>query len=148
MEIQPDFKDVLALFNAHHVDYVIVGAHALAHHGAARMTGDLDILVRPDSENARRVLEALNEFGFGSVGLKLADFSQPDSVVQLGVAPVRIDIVTSLTGISWDEVAAGRVAGTYGNVDTYYIGREQFVLNKRAVGRKKDLADLEAIGED
>jgi hypothetical protein len=148
MEIQPDFKDVLVLFNDHRVDYVIVGAHALAHHGAARMTGDLDILVRPDPENAQRVLAALDEFGFGSLGLRIEDFSQPDNVVQLGVAPDRIDIVTSLTGVSWAQIAKGRVTGTYGDVEVSYIGREEFVLNKRAVGRKKDLADLEAIGEE
>jgi hypothetical protein len=148
MEVQQDFKDVLASFNAHKVDYAIVGAYALAHHGAPRHTGDMDILVRPDPENARRMLRALDELGFGSLGLKAEDFSEPDKVVQLGVAPVRIDIITSLTGVSWEEIAAGRVAGTYGDVEVYYIGKEQFILNKRALGRKKDLADLEAIGEE
>jgi hypothetical protein len=148
MEVQQDFRDLLALFNAHEIDYLIIGAHALAYHGSPRYTGDMDILVRPDLQNARRILRALDEFGFGSIGLTVEDFVSSDKVVQLGVAPVRIDIVTSITGVSWDDAAAGRVAGTYGDVEVYYIGKKQFILNKRALGRKKDLSDLEAIGED
>jgi hypothetical protein len=148
MEVQQDFRDLLALFSAHKVDYIIVGAHALAYHGVPRYTGDMDILVRSDPENAKRILRALDEFGFGSLGLKVEDFATTDKVVQLGVAPVRIDIVTSLTGVSWEDVDAGRVAGTYGGLKVYYIGKKEFILNKRALGRKKDLADLEAIGED
>ena len=148
MEVQQDFKDLLALFNAHKVDYIIVGAHALAFHGAPRYTGDMDILVRPDSENAQRILSALKDFGFGSLGLTIDDFTSLDKVVQLGVAPVRVDIVTSITGVSWEDAAAARVAGTYGGLEVYYIGKKQLILNKRAIGRKKDLADLEAIGED
>jgi len=148
MEVQQDFRDLLALFNAHKVDYIIVGAHALGYHGAPRYTGDMDIFVRPDSENAKRILNALDEFGFGSLGLKVEDFSAPDKVIQLGVAPVRIDIVTSLTRVSWEDVDAGRVAGNYGGLEVYYIGKKEFILNKRALGRKKDIADLEAIGED
>lgn len=148
MEVQQDYRDLLALFNAHKVDYIIVGAHALAYHGVPRYTGDMDILVRPDLENAKRVLRALDEFGFGSLGLTVGDFTAPDKVVQLGVAPVRIDIVTSLTGVSWEEANAGRVGGNYGGLEVYYIGKREFILNKRALGRKKDIADLEAIGEE
>ena len=148
MEVQQDFRDLLALFNAHEVDYIIVGAYALAYHGAPRYTGDMDILVRPDSENAFRILSALDEFGFGSLGLAAEDFTAPDKVIQIGVTPVRVDIVTSLTGVSWEEAAKGRVAGTYGDLEVYYIGKKQFILNKRALGRKKDLADLEALGEE
>jgi hypothetical protein len=127
---------------------MIVGAHALAYHGAPRYTGDMDILVRPDSENAKCILRALDEFGFGSLGLQVEDFAASDKVVQLGVAPVRIDIVTSLTGVSWNDAAAGRVAGPYGGLKVYYLGKREFILNKRALGRKKDIADLEAIGEE
>lgn len=148
MEVQQDFRELLALFNDRKVDYVIVGAHALAYHGCPRYTGDMDVLVRRDPENAQRILSALDAFGFGALGLTEEDFSATDKVVQLGVAPVRIDIVTSMTGVSWEEAAAGRVAGTYGNIEAYYLGREQFIRNKRAIGRKKDRADLEAIGEE
>jgi len=148
MEVQRDFRDLLELLNAHKVEYMIVGAYALAFHGAPRYTGDIDIYVRPDPENAQRVMVALNDFGFGSAGLTAADFEIGDKVVQLGFPPVRVDIVTSITGVSWEEAASGRVQGVYGNISIYYIGRKQFISNKRALGRKKDLADLEALGEE
>jgi len=148
MEVQPDFKELLALFNAHRVEYVIVGAYALAFHGAPRFTGDLDLFVKPNPDNARRILAALAEFGFGSAGLTAEDFTRPDHVIQLGVPPVRIDLITSLTGVSWEETVAGRATGSYGDIPVHYIGRQQFIANKRATGRKRDLADLEALGEE
>jgi|SRR5581483_9572652 len=147
MELQQDFRELLALFNAHRVDYMIVGAHALAYHGAPRLTGDLDILVRPEIENADRILRALEEFGFGNLELTREDFQSQDKVVQLGVAPVRIDIITSLTGLSWEEAAGGKVAGDYGDIAVHYLGKKELIRNKRAIGRMKDLADLEALGE-
>ncbi|MFB0516330.1 MAG: hypothetical protein ACETWG_06980 [Candidatus Neomarinimicrobiota bacterium] len=147
MEVQSDFRELLALFNEQKVDYLIVGAYALAFHGAPRYTGDMDILVKPGSSNAKRILAALKDFGFGSVGLKPEDFESPDKVIQLGVPPVRVDLLTSITGVSWEEAFSGRVKDTYGEVPVHYIGREQFILNKRELGRKKDLADLEALGE-
>src|SRR3970040_2355899 len=116
MEVQPDFRNLLALFNVHNVEYMIVGGYALAFHGAPRFTGDLDVLVKPDPENAQRILAALAPFGFASVGLAPGYVSHPDQVVQLGVPPVRIDLITSLTGTSWDEVFAGRTTGSYGDV--------------------------------
>jgi len=148
MEVQRDFRDLLELLNAHKVEYMIVGAYALAFHGAPRYTGDIDIYVRPDPENAQRVMAALNDFGFGSTGLTAADFEIGDKVVQLGFPPVRVDIVTSITGVSWEEAVSGKVEGTYGDIRVYYIGREQFISNKRVLGRNKDLADLEALGEE
>ena len=148
MAVQPDFRDVLELFNEHKVDYLIVGGYALAFHGAPRYTGDIDIFVRPDQDNAHRVMKALDAFGFGSVGLKPEDFQYPDKVVQLGVPPVRIDIVSSITNVTWETAASNRVENKYGDVVVHYIGRNEFIANKRAIGRKKDLADLEALGEE
>ncbi len=146
MEVQQDFRDLLALFAAHQVDYLVVGAYALACHGAPRYTGDIDLLVRPDPGNAERILRALHSFGFGTVGLVAEDFSLPNKVVQLGVPPVRIDILTSITGVAWNEAVAGRVEGRFGDLTVYYLGRRELILNKKATGRKKDWADLEAIG--
>ena len=123
----------------------MVGAYALAFHGAPRFTGDMDILVRPGVRNARRIIAALAEFGFASLGLTAEDFKESDRVVQLGVAPVRIDLVTSLTGMSWKEVAAGSKLGKYGDVRVRYLGKKEFIKNKRAIGRSKDLADIEAL---
>ena len=148
MEAQPDFRELLGLFNAHRVEYMVVGGYALAFHGAPRFTGDLDLLVKPDPDNARRILAALEEFGFASVGLTAPDFTVQDQVVQLGVPPARIDLITSLTGVSWDEAFTSGVAGRYGDTPVYYIGRDQFIANKRATGRKRDLADLDALGEE
>ena len=148
METEKDFEELLASFNEHEVEYVIVGAYALAYHGIPRYTGDLDILVRPAAANAKKVLSALGDFGFGSLGLKAGDFQKPDQVVQLGVSPLRIDILTSLTGVTWREAAEGKEEGTYGGIAVHFLGREQIIANKRALGRKKDLADLEALGEE
>ena len=148
MEVQQDFRDLLELFNRHKVEYLIVGAYALGFHGAPRYTGDLDVFVNPDPINAKRIMQALNEFGFGSVGLTAADFVKEGKVVQLGVPPIRIDIITSITGVQWEQAKSGRVEGYFGDLMVYYIGRDEFIANKRALGRKKDIADLEAVGED
>jgi len=148
MEVQQDFRDLLALFNKHKVDYIVVGAYALGFHGAPRYTGDLDVFVRPDPVNARCIIEALHDFGFGSVGLTAADFEQEGKIVQLGFPPVRVDIITSITGVSWEKARSGRVEGWFGDLTVHYIGRNEFISNKRTLGRKKDIADLEAIGED
>lgn len=146
MQIQPDFRDLLALFNALEVEYVIVGAYALAFHGAPRYTGDLDVYVRPRPDNARKLIEALARFGFGGLDLTPADFQSPDRIVQLGVPPVRVDLITSITGVTWEEAVAHRVAGRYGETPVHYLGRDQLIANKRATGRKKDLADIESLG--
>jgi hypothetical protein len=147
MDVQQDFRDLLELFNKHKVDYIIVGAYALGFHGAPRYTGDLDVFVRSDPINARNIMQALHEFGFGSVGLTAADFEEEGKVVQLGVPPVRVDLITSITGVSWEQARSGRVKGQFGDLTAHYIGRDEFIANKRALGRKKDMADLEAIGE-
>ena len=148
MGVKKDFKELLELFNKHKVEYMIVGGYALAFHGAPRYTGDLDIYVRPDAPNVQQIMSALKDFGFGPVGLTAADFEKPNNIIQLGVPPVRVDIINSLTGVSWESAFENRIEGKYGDIQVYYIGREQFIFNKRAMGRKKDLADIEALGEE
>ena len=147
MEIQRDFKELLGLLNEHNVEYVIVGAYALAYYGSPRFTGDIDILVRPSQDNAKNILSALKHFGFGSLNLTIDDFLHSDSVIQLGVPPVRVDIITSITGVTWEEASQGKQSGHYGDIPVFFLGKEQYIINKRATGRKKDLADLEALGE-
>lgn len=107
----------------------------------------IDLYVRPSPENARRVHTSLVAFGFGQVGLSDQDFIRPEHVVQLGRPPVRIDIVTSIDGVAWEECWEGRQSGSYGDTPVFFIGRDQLVKNKRAAKRYKDLADLEALGE-
>jgi hypothetical protein len=148
MEVQSDFRDLLALLNENKVEYLIVGAYALAFYGAPRYTGDIDVFVRPHPENAQRVLDALIDFGFEFSNLAVDDFCTPNRVVQLGVPPVRIDMITSISGVSWEEANESKAQGVYGDVPVYFIGRKQYLANKRASGRKKDLADIEALGED
>ena len=148
MEIQKDFRDLFALFAANHVDYMIVGGYALAYYGAPRYTGDMDVWIKPDAENALRVLKALRAFGFGDLDLYSTDFEQQDRVIQLGIPPVRIDLLTSLTGLTWDGALSGSITDRYGDITVTYIGRAAYIINKRATGRKRDLADLEALGEE
>jgi len=145
MEIQKDFKEFFALFNAHKVEYVIVGGYALAFHGAPRYTGDIDVLVRAEEANAQKVLAALSDFGFSELDLSVNDFSDPDRVLQLGMPPVRIDILTSLTGITWQEASTDTLDLDYGGVPVKVVGRKALLTNKRATGRAQDLADIEAL---
>jgi hypothetical protein len=145
METRKDFKELLESFNERNVEYIIVGAFALAWHGHPRYTGDLDIFVNPASDNAARVLSALDDFGFGSLGLKQSDFEKPDQVIQLGVPPLRIDILTAISSVNWNSAWAGCVRGTYGETPVRYLGKSEFKANKKAIGRYKDLADIEAL---
>ncbi len=137
METQNDYKELLALFNAHNVDYMIVGAFALAYHGSPRYTGDLDILIRPDAENGQRILRALDSFGFGSLGLVVTDFTALDKVVQLGVPPVRVDIITSLTGVSWEAAAAGRVTGKFWRHPGLFYREEGVPSQQKGIGAEE-----------
>ena len=148
MEAQKDFKEFIELFNGHKVEYMIIGAYAIAFYGAPRFTATIDISVHPSPENAKKILSALADFGFSSLNLTIEDFQNPNSVVQLGVPPVRVDIITSLTGVSWEDANKGKQEGIYGDVLVPFIGKEQYITNKRATGRKKDLADLESLGEE
>ena len=148
MTVQQDFRDLLASLNEHDVEYLIVGAFALAYHGVPRFTGDLDIYVRPTVGNADRVVQALGAFGFRFDELSAADFTNEDLVVQIGRPPVRVDLMTAITGVTWTDARMHAVSASYGDVSVRFLGREQLVANKRATGRKKDLADLEALGEE
>ena len=147
MELYQDFKEFLELLNKNKVDYVIVGGYALAFYGYPRYTGDIDIYIKPDLENSKKIIQTLNDFGFKSLNLVESDFTIPDNVIQLGVPPVRIDILTSLSGVKWEEVIQGAVSGSYGTVNVLFVGKKELVINKKAVGRHKDLADLEGINE-
>ncbi len=147
MEIRQDFKELLEFFNAHNVEYLVVGGYALAFHGAPRYTGDIDLFVRPTRENATRILDALKDFGFGTVDVSEDDFALPGTIVQLGYPPVRVDVITKISGVSWEEADAGKVMGRYGSAPVFFIGRTQLIANKRATGRLKDAADIEALGE-
>jgi hypothetical protein len=146
MPLQKDLREFIESLNSHNVDYLIVGAFALAFHGVPRSTGDIDIFVRRSPENAARIEEVLVRFSFASLGLSAADFLSPDQVIQLGHPPNRIDLLTSITGVEFDEAWSERVSADLHGVSVPFIGREALIRNKKSTGRTQDKADLEALG--
>ena len=139
-----DFKEFAELLNAKGVEYLVVGGYALAAHGHPRYTGDIDFWVLPTLENLQRLISVLADFGFASLGLSVSDFG-PDTVVQLGHPPRRIDLLTAVDGVSFDDCFAHREHVELGGVHLPIIGLEDFKANKRASGRLKDLVDLETL---
>jgi hypothetical protein len=144
-DVQRDFSEFLASLNAARVKYLVVGAYALAAHGVPRNTLDLDVLVQPTLANGVRLKRALAAFGFSSLAVDAGDFSTPDRILQLGRQPLRIDVLTSITGVPWADAWSGRLRGRYGRVRTQFLGRSELIANKRAAGRPKDLADVAAL---
>src|SRR5215471_227522 len=142
-----DFVDLLRAFIDHDVRFLIVGAYPLGVHGKPRATGDLDIWVEPDGDNATRVMKALAAFGAPTVDVTAADFSQPGIVFQIGLPPRRINILTDVTGLTFPSAWPSRVEAPFGPVTAPVLGRNDFIKNKRATGRAKDLGDLESLGE-
>lgn len=140
-----DFAELLACFRRHGVKSLVVGAHAVAFHAKPRYTKDLDIFVEASPENARRIVAALEEFGFGGIGITESDFAVPGQVVQLGHPPNRIDLMTSIDGVNFRDAWDGRASGNYSGEEVDYIGRDELVRNKRASGRPQDLADLDTL---
>jgi hypothetical protein len=147
MEIYPDFKELLESFNARKVEYVIVGGYALAFHRVRGASGDLDIYVRPTAQNAQRIMGALEVVGFAKTAAKSEDFEKLDQVIQLGRPPVRIDLVTSISGVSWEQAAGGVSQGDYHGTPVPFIGRTELIANRKAAGRPQDLVDAAELEE-
>jgi len=147
--LNEDFFDLLSALQEAEAAFVIVGAHALAAHGVARATGDLDILVQPSPDNARRVLEALLRFGapVADHGLTVKDLATPGMVYQIGLPPRRIDILTRISGVEFDDLWAGRIEREVDGLRLAFPGLDDLVVNKRASGRPKDLLDVELLRE-
>jgi hypothetical protein len=145
MKLERDRREFIELLNARDVRYVIVGAFALAHHGHPRYTGDIDFFVEASSENAERLNQVLEQFGFANVGVVEEDFTAADQVVQLGVEPHRMDLMTSISGVAFEEAWNTREYGDLDGLQVPYISRELLKRNKAAVGRKQDLADLDYL---
>jgi hypothetical protein len=148
VKLQKDLREFIELLNSRGTDYLIVGGHAVAFHGHARFTGDIDFLVRPTSENASRVLDVLRAFGFGDLALTVDDFIIPGRIVQLGRPPNRIDLLTSISGVDFQEASASRMRAELDGLPVSFLGWQALIDNKRTSARAKDLADvakLEAI---
>jgi hypothetical protein len=140
-----DFAEMLSALSAAGARFLIVGAHALAAHGAPRATGDLDIWIQATSENAARVLTALRAVGAPQIDQNDPDHSAPDTVFQIGLPPARKDIITGISGVGFDEAWDRRITVWVGDLEVPTLGRPDFIANKQAAGRPKDLLDLELL---
>ena len=140
-----DFRDLLAEFNVRQVEFLLVGAHALAADGHVRATQDLDVWVNPAPENAKRVLEALRAFGAPLHDLTERDLATPGLIFQIGVEPIRIDVLTAIDGVQFDQAWAKRMVSQYGDQPVGVLSREHLIKNKLTVARTQDLADVEAL---
>ena len=140
-----DLRELLALFTSNHVDFIVVGGHAVAFHGHPRFTEDIDCFVRPTVENGGRIVDALRAFGFGSIDISATDFIAADRMIQLGRAPNRVDLLTRLYAIEFEDAWATKVEGKMDDVPVWFIDRDLLLRNKRATGRPQDLADADFI---
>lgn len=143
--LSSDFKEFAALLNSNEVEYLVVGGYALAAYGHPRYNGHLDFWIGTAVDNAQRVLVALDQFGFGSLGIQLQDLTEPEQVIQMGFPPARIDLLTSIDGVDFATCYERRLNVQIDGLEMSFIGLHDFKLNKKAVGRHKDLADLEVL---
>ncbi len=145
MQLNKDFREFIELLNSNGVEYLVVGAFAVAWHGHPRFTADIDFLIRASSANAEHILNTLTEFGFGSLQISVEDLNRPNQVVQLGVIPNRIDIITSIDGVEFEQAWRRRVTGEIDGISVSIIGLEDLLRNKEATGRLKDAGDAEQL---
>jgi len=143
--LNPDYRDILSAFIAEKVEFLLVGAYALAAHGSPRATGDLDLWIHPSAENARRTWRALVVFGAPLENLTESDLSTAGTVIQIGREPRRIDLLTTIDGVGFDEAWSARAKIQVDGMTIPVIGRNEFLKNKRTTGRHKDLADVERL---
>ena len=143
--MNPDFKELLLAFNAHNVEYLIVGAHALAAHGHVRATKDLDLWVRPEKSNAQKVLQALSDFGAPLSDLTVDDLSRKETIFQIGLPPLRIDVITNIDGVEFEDAWPDRLETGFGGVAAFVISRHHLIRNKKASARLQDLADVQQL---
>ncbi len=143
--LNQDFKEFIQSLNDNSVRYLVVGGYAVALHGYPRYTKDMDVWVEMTVDNASKIVKALNQFGFGSLDLKEADFIEPDQIIQLGYPPRRIDILTTLPGVEFSECYLSHTTVNVEGVSVNFIDLENLKKNKRATGRHQDLADLENL---
>ncbi len=147
MKIPKELRAFVALLNAAHVKYVIVGGYAVAFHGRPRFTGDVDVFVESSIDNSARIIDVLKTFGFGELVVKAEDLRQDDLVLQLGFPPNRIDLMTSIDGVKFDQAWATRVEAMVDDLPMCFISRELLIQNKRTAGRQKDIADAAELSQ-
>ena len=148
MKTENDYEEFLELLNKHNVRYCVIGAFALAFHARPRYTKDMDILIEPTTDNAKRLLIVLAEFGFGSLNLAVEDFSTQGNIIQLGYEPVRIDIITSIKGLDFADIWKRRIQGPYGKQTINFIDRQNLIRSKKLSNRDQDKVDLKLLLND
>lgn len=146
-ELPRDFKEFLRLLRSHGVEYLLIGGYAVIYHGFPRATGDMDIWIAMDPENARRMVDTVREFGFDTPDLSPALFLQDNSMVRMGNVPLRIEILTRISGVGFDECYHKRIVDEMDGVEVSVISLGDLLANKRASGRHKDLMDIEELSE-
>jgi predicted nucleotidyltransferase len=144
-KLQSDLKEFIALLNSRKAEYIVVGGHAVAFHGYPRFTGDIDFFLRATSVNAERVLAVLKDFGFGDLQIGVSDLTTPNRVIQLGRPPNRIDLLTSISGVEFDDAWPSRVSTDLDGEQVSFLGLNELIQNKRASNREKDRADVSKL---
>jgi hypothetical protein len=145
MKVEKDFAEFLGLLNKNKVRYLIIGAYAVGFYGYPRFTKDLDILIEPSSANASRVINVLKEFGLSNLSLTIEDFLKDGTIIQLGYDPVRIDLLTTIEGLRFEDMWKNKKAGRYGKQKVFFMGFEDLIESKRRAGRDIDLIDLKKL---
>ena len=145
MLLDKDLREFLGLLNENKVEYLIVGAFAVAYHGFARYTADLDILISPTPENANRIVGTISQFGFAALGITAADLQSSISVIQIGIEPNRLDLLTTISGVTFKDAWANRQRAELDGIPTHYIGLAELLRNKESTGRARDLGDAEEL---
>lgn len=145
MKLQKDLREFIELLNSHEVRYVLVGGYAVAYHGYPRYTGDIDFFVDVSGDNPQRLDEALRRFGFEDTGVDAQSFTTENQIIQLGVPPNRIDLITAVSGVTFEEAWTSREVGTIDGLPVTIISLELLKRNKQSSGRPKDIIDLEYL---
>ena len=145
MKVSKDFKEFIELLNKNNVNYLLVGGYAVGYHSRPRYTEDIDIWIEPSLENAKKIIHVLNKFGFTGVSVSIEELIQPEKIIQLGLPPQRIDILTSIDGVNFNEAWERRIVDSFGDIPVFIISLKDLIKNKSSSGRIKDLQDIEWI---
>ncbi|MGK7392119.1 MAG: hypothetical protein ACNS60_17330 [Candidatus Cyclobacteriaceae bacterium M2_1C_046] len=148
MELDKDFKEFVELLNANEVEYLVVGGYSVAHHGYPRFTGDFDVWVKPELNNGRKMMNVLDDFGFGAMGITAEDLTSLDKEIQFGVEPVKIDVMTGIDGIpDFDSAFKSRDISQYGDLNINFISYNDLIINKKTTNRLQDKLDVEQLSK-
>lgn len=145
MKVSKDFKEFIELLNKNNVNYLLVGGYAVGYHSRPRYTEDIDIWIQPSLENAKKIIHVLNKFGFTGVSVSIEELIQPEKIIQLGLPPQRIDILTSIDGVNFNDAWERRIVDSFGDIPVFIISLKDLIKNKSSSGRTKDLQDIEWI---